>query len=81
MNQHFNSDAITRCIDVTILVVFVLRIMHHFSEDYGKSFHDISHAINNTFIKKDFGISAGPGNPQQVCVQSINVQEKKVIVK
>ncbi|XP_067283457.1 sortilin isoform X2 [Pseudorasbora parva] len=36
------------------------------SEDYGKSFHDISHAINNTFIKKDFGISAGPGNPQQV---------------
>ncbi|XP_058630300.1 sortilin isoform X2 [Onychostoma macrolepis] len=36
------------------------------SEDYGKSFHDVSHAINNTFIKKDFGISAGPGNPQQV---------------
>ncbi|XP_056093226.1 sortilin isoform X1 [Rhinichthys klamathensis goyatoka] len=36
------------------------------SDDYGKSFHDISHAINNTFIKKDFGISAGPGNPQQV---------------
>uniref|UniRef100_A0A673H831 Si:dkey-159a18.1 n=1 Tax=Sinocyclocheilus rhinocerous TaxID=307959 RepID=A0A673H831_9TELE len=37
-----------------------------YSEDYGKSFHDVSHAINNTFIKKDFGISAGPGNPQQV---------------
>ncbi|XP_051544146.1 sortilin isoform X2 [Myxocyprinus asiaticus] len=36
------------------------------SQDYGKSFHDISQAINNTFIKKDFGISAGPGNPQQV---------------
>uniref|UniRef100_A0A8C1CTY6 Si:dkey-159a18.1 n=1 Tax=Cyprinus carpio carpio TaxID=630221 RepID=A0A8C1CTY6_CYPCA len=36
------------------------------SEDYGKSFHDVSHAIKNTFIKKDFGISAGPGNPQQV---------------
>ncbi|XP_043093953.1 sortilin [Puntigrus tetrazona] len=36
------------------------------SEDYGKSFHDVSHAINNTFIRKDFGISAGPGNPQQV---------------
>ncbi|XP_055045719.2 sortilin isoform X1 [Misgurnus anguillicaudatus] len=36
------------------------------SEDYGKSFHDISHAISNAFIKKDFGISAGPGNPQQV---------------
>uniref|UniRef100_A0A8C2EZK9 Si:dkey-159a18.1 n=1 Tax=Cyprinus carpio TaxID=7962 RepID=A0A8C2EZK9_CYPCA len=37
-----------------------------YSEDYGKSFHDVSHAIKNTFIKKDFGISAGPGNPQQV---------------
>uniref|UniRef100_A0A671SNM0 Si:dkey-159a18.1 n=1 Tax=Sinocyclocheilus anshuiensis TaxID=1608454 RepID=A0A671SNM0_9TELE len=37
-----------------------------YSEDYGKSFHDVCHAINNTFIKKDFGISAGPGNPQQV---------------
>ncbi|XP_050963018.1 sortilin [Labeo rohita] len=36
------------------------------SDDYGKSFHDVSHAINNTFINKDFGISAGPGNPQQV---------------
>ncbi|XP_059361320.1 sortilin-like isoform X2 [Carassius carassius] len=36
------------------------------SEDYGKSFHDVSNAIKNTFIKKDFGISAGPGNPQQV---------------
>ncbi|XP_072528644.1 sortilin isoform X2 [Salminus brasiliensis] len=36
------------------------------SEDYGKSFHDISHAINNSFIKKDFGICAGSGNSQQV---------------
>ncbi|KAI4897850.1 hypothetical protein NFI96_027496 [Prochilodus magdalenae] len=36
------------------------------SQDYGKSFHDISHAINNSFIKKDFGICAGPGNSQQV---------------
>ncbi|XP_036432658.1 sortilin isoform X2 [Colossoma macropomum] len=36
------------------------------SEDYGKSFHDISHAINSSFIKKDFGICAGPGNSQQV---------------
>uniref|UniRef100_A0A8B9JTA9 Sortilin-like n=1 Tax=Astyanax mexicanus TaxID=7994 RepID=A0A8B9JTA9_ASTMX len=36
------------------------------SEDYGKAFHDISHAVNHTFIKKDFGICAGPGNSQQV---------------
>ncbi|XP_689083.7 sortilin isoform X2 [Danio rerio] len=36
------------------------------SEDYGKSFHDISHAINNTFLNSYFGISAGHGNPQPV---------------
>uniref|UniRef100_A0A674CRN1 Sortilin-like n=1 Tax=Salmo trutta TaxID=8032 RepID=A0A674CRN1_SALTR len=34
--------------------------------DYGKSFHDISHLINNTFIRKEFGLLAGPGNSQQV---------------
>ncbi|KAF7694133.1 sortilin isoform X2 [Silurus meridionalis] len=36
------------------------------SEDYGKSFHDISYAINNSFIRTDFGISVGPRNSQQV---------------
>ncbi|KAM3859028.1 sortilin [Diretmus argenteus] len=32
------------------------------STDYGKSFNDISHRINNTFIRKEFGVNAGPGN-------------------
>ncbi|XP_026799218.3 sortilin isoform X1 [Pangasianodon hypophthalmus] len=36
------------------------------SEDYGKSFHDISYTINSSFIRKDFGISVGPGNSQKV---------------
>ncbi|XP_028810540.1 sortilin isoform X2 [Denticeps clupeoides] len=36
------------------------------SIDYGKSFRDISSLINNTFIRKDFAVSAGPGNSQQV---------------
>ncbi|XP_076578674.1 sortilin [Chaetodon auriga] len=31
------------------------------STDYGKSFHDISHRINNTFIREEFGVSVGPG--------------------
>lgn len=30
------------------------------STDYGKSFHDISHRINNTFIREEFGLSVGP---------------------
>uniref|UniRef100_A0A8C1K4B6 Si:dkey-159a18.1 n=1 Tax=Cyprinus carpio TaxID=7962 RepID=A0A8C1K4B6_CYPCA len=50
---------------VTVSDFFTDLLSFH-SEDYGKSFHDVSHAINNTFIKRDFGISAGPGNPQQV---------------
>uniref|UniRef100_A0A665UYS0 Si:dkey-159a18.1 n=1 Tax=Echeneis naucrates TaxID=173247 RepID=A0A665UYS0_ECHNA len=33
-----------------------------FSTDYGKSFHDISHRINNTFMREEFGVSVGPGN-------------------
>ncbi|KAK3518226.1 hypothetical protein QTP70_033936 [Hemibagrus guttatus] len=36
------------------------------SEDYGKSFHDISYTISNSFIRKDFGISVGPGNSQKL---------------
>ncbi|XP_032360484.1 sortilin isoform X1 [Etheostoma spectabile] len=30
------------------------------STDYAKSFHDISHRINNTFIREEFGVSVGP---------------------
>ncbi|KAL4658416.1 sortilin-like [Arapaima gigas] len=36
------------------------------SGDYGKTFHDISSVINNSFIKQDFGIITGPGNSHQV---------------
>ncbi|KAM6984814.1 sortilin [Aplochiton taeniatus] len=36
------------------------------STDYGKSFQDISYRINNTFIRKEFGVSAGPGNSLHV---------------
>ncbi|XP_022045853.1 sortilin [Acanthochromis polyacanthus] len=32
------------------------------STDYGKSFHDISHRINHTFIREEFGVSVGPGS-------------------
>ncbi|KAG9345705.1 hypothetical protein JZ751_008849 [Albula glossodonta] len=39
-------------------------------EDYGKTFHDISHVINNTFIRKEFGISTGPGNSQKVILSA-----------
>ncbi|XP_061299389.1 sortilin isoform X2 [Pezoporus flaviventris] len=36
------------------------------SEDYGKSFLDISSLINNTFIRTEFGVAIGPGNSGKV---------------
>ncbi|KAK5876499.1 hypothetical protein CesoFtcFv8_025848 [Champsocephalus esox] len=32
------------------------------STDYAKSFHDISHRINHTFIREEFEVSVGPGS-------------------
>ncbi|KAG7267864.1 hypothetical protein CRUP_023880 [Coryphaenoides rupestris] len=36
------------------------------SMDYGKSFRDVSHRIGNTFIRKEFGVTTGPGNSLNV---------------
>ncbi|XP_016122890.1 sortilin-like, partial [Sinocyclocheilus grahami] len=36
------------------------------SEDYGKTFQDITDLINNTFIQTDFGMAIGPENSGKV---------------
>uniref|UniRef100_A0A0S7F0J0 Sortilin n=1 Tax=Poeciliopsis prolifica TaxID=188132 RepID=A0A0S7F0J0_9TELE len=36
------------------------------SEDYGKSFQDVTNLINNTFISAEFGIAIGPENSGKV---------------
>ncbi|XP_056590985.1 sortilin isoform X1 [Triplophysa dalaica] len=36
------------------------------SEDYGKTFQDITDLINNTFIQTEFGIAIGPANSGKV---------------
>uniref|UniRef100_A0A8B9H286 Sortilin 1a n=1 Tax=Astyanax mexicanus TaxID=7994 RepID=A0A8B9H286_ASTMX len=36
------------------------------SEDYGKSFQDVTDLINNTFIQSEFGIAIGPENSGKV---------------
>nr|XP_005998684.1 PREDICTED: sortilin-like [Latimeria chalumnae] len=36
------------------------------SEDYGKTFSDISDRINKNFIRREFGINVGPENSQRV---------------
>ncbi|KAM8753841.1 sortilin 1b [Acanthopagrus schlegelii] len=36
------------------------------SENYGKSFQDVTNLINNTFIRSEFGIAIGPENSGKV---------------
>lgn len=36
------------------------------SEDYGKTFKDITSLINNTFIRTEFGMAIGPENSGKV---------------
>uniref|UniRef100_A0A8C9YWQ2 Si:dkey-159a18.1 n=1 Tax=Sander lucioperca TaxID=283035 RepID=A0A8C9YWQ2_SANLU len=47
---------------VSILVLHKILSFFPLSTDYAKSFHDISHRINNTFIREEFGVSVGPGS-------------------
>lgn len=49
--------------------IFLLRFGQsrlYRSEDYGKTFEDITSLINNTFISTEFGIAIGPGNSGKV---------------
>ncbi|KAI4902300.1 hypothetical protein NFI96_034718 [Prochilodus magdalenae] len=51
------------------LPIFMLRFGQsrlYRSEDYGKSFKDVTDLINNTFISTDFGIAIGPENSGKV---------------
>lgn len=47
------------------------------SEDYGKSFQDVTDLINNTFIQSEFGIAIGPENSGKVILTG-DVSEGKV---
>lgn len=45
------------------------------SEDYGKTFQDVTNLINNTFISTEFGIAIGPENSGKVSGGTSNVQD------
>uniref|UniRef100_A0A673WJ81 Sortilin 1a n=1 Tax=Salmo trutta TaxID=8032 RepID=A0A673WJ81_SALTR len=49
--------------------VFMIRLGQsklYRSEDYGKTFQDVTHLINNTFVQTEFGIAIGPDNSGRV---------------
>ena len=48
------------CVELTRAELHLIRSL--ISTNYGKNFLDISHRINNTFIKEEFGVSVGPGS-------------------
>lgn len=39
---------------------------HRVSEDYGKTFKDVTHLINHTFVQTDFGIAISPDHSGKV---------------
>lgn len=41
-------------------------LSHCVSEDYGKTFQDVTHLINHTFIHTDFGIAISPDHSGKV---------------
>nr|XP_060629214.1 sortilin isoform X1 [Anolis sagrei ordinatus] len=51
---------------VPLLIVTVGQSKLYRSEDYGKTFMDITDLINNTFIRTEFGMAIGPENSGKV---------------
>ncbi|XP_051532313.1 sortilin isoform X2 [Myxocyprinus asiaticus] len=47
------------------------------SEDYGKTFQDITDLINNTFIQTEFGIAIGPENSGKI---TYNPQDSNILM-
>ncbi|XP_013875548.1 sortilin 1b [Austrofundulus limnaeus] len=52
------------------------------SEDYGKSFTDVTASINNTFIRSEIGIAIGPENSGKVILTSevSGLEESRIFV-
>uniref|UniRef100_A0A1A7XVQ6 Sortilin n=1 Tax=Iconisemion striatum TaxID=60296 RepID=A0A1A7XVQ6_9TELE len=52
------------------------------SENYGKSFKDVTDLINNTFIRSEFGIAIGPDNSGKVILTAevSGVEEAQIFV-
>lgn len=55
-------------------VPLYLALFIWISEDYGKTFEDITSLINNTFISTEFGIAIGPENSGKVRGDSSKVK-------
>ncbi|TSW62352.1 Sortilin [Bagarius yarrelli] len=64
-----NTHSVVLALTTFQMPIFLLRFGQsklYRSEDYGKTFEDITSLINNTFISTEFGIAIGPGNSGKV---------------
>lgn len=48
------------------MVLTAVLCASRYSEDYGKTFKDITNLINNTFIRTEFGMAISPDNSGKV---------------
>lgn len=48
------------------MVLTAVPCASRYSEDYGKTFKDITNLINNTFIRTEFGMAISPDNSGKV---------------
>ncbi|KAG2468694.1 SORT protein, partial [Polypterus senegalus] len=71
MEEKLNATNIEVVLALTTFQVPLLLVKFgqsklYRSENYGKSFSDVSDLINNTFIRTEFGIAIGPDNSGKV---------------
>lgn len=45
------------------------------SEDHGKTFKDVTHLINHTFIQTEFGIAISPDHSGKVSLGKVNIKK------
>uniref|UniRef100_A0A3Q4ACP5 VPS10 domain-containing protein n=1 Tax=Mola mola TaxID=94237 RepID=A0A3Q4ACP5_MOLML len=64
-NTHQVILALTT-FQVPIFMITIGQSKLYRSENYGKSFEDVTNLINNTFIRSEFGIGIGPENSGKV---------------
>uniref|UniRef100_A0A8K9X806 Sortilin 1b n=1 Tax=Oncorhynchus mykiss TaxID=8022 RepID=A0A8K9X806_ONCMY len=68
-SPHGRSIPVILALTTFQVPFFMLRFAQsklYRSENYGKSFQDVTNLINNTFIRTEFGIAIGPENSGKV---------------
>lgn len=58
---------------VMLLKLYFMNFLSFCSDDYGKTFQEITSAIKNTYIRSEFGMGLGPENSGRVSLKLLSV--------